>query len=56
MSCSSTQVTRMDIYEPFHHQVSMWEDNFKVDGTLNSIASSPMLMMKSSMDNKVKDT
>lgn len=41
----------MNIYEPFHHQVSMWEDNFKVDGTLNSIASSPMLMMKNSMDN-----
>jgi transcription factor TGA len=44
----------MEIYEPFH-QVSMWEDSFKVDhSTLNSIAS-PMLKMNiSSLENKVK--
>ncbi|CAJ2648521.1 unnamed protein product [Trifolium pratense] len=43
---------RMDIYEPFH-QLSMWEDSFKVDhSTLNSIAS-PMLKMNiSSLENK----
>lgn len=40
----------MGIYEPFH-QVSMWGDSFKVDGSLNSIAS-PMLMVNTSMENK----
>ncbi|XP_058781925.1 transcription factor TGA3-like isoform X2 [Vicia villosa] len=42
----------MDIYEPFQ-QVSMWGDNFKVEGGLNSIASSPMLMVNTStIENK----
>ncbi|KAK7311593.1 hypothetical protein RJT34_09838 [Clitoria ternatea] len=40
----------MNIYESLQ-QVSMWEDNFKVDGSLNSIAS-PMLMDNTSMENK----
>ncbi|XP_061339533.1 transcription factor TGA3-like [Gastrolobium bilobum] len=55
MSSSSTQLVitkRMGIYEPFHH-VSMWGDSFKVDGSLNSIAS-PMLMVNTSMENKVR--
>lgn len=43
----------MDIYEPFQ-QVSLWGDNFKLDGGLNSIAS-PMLMVDStSVENKVR--
>ncbi|XP_027368959.1 transcription factor TGA7-like [Abrus precatorius] len=53
MSSSSTQLVLtkgMGIYDPFH-QVSMWGDSFKVDGSLNSIAS-PMLMMKPRMENK----
>lgn len=53
MSSSSTQLVlakRMGIYDPFH-QVSMWGDTFKIDGSLNSIAP-PMLMMKPSMQNK----
>ena len=41
----------MDIFEPFQ-QVSMWGDNFKVDGGLNSITS-PMLLVNTSMENKV---
>ncbi|KAK7351159.1 hypothetical protein VNO77_10398 [Canavalia gladiata] len=41
----------MDIYEPFQ-QVSMWGDSFKVEGGLNSIASPPMLMVNTSMENK----
>ncbi|KAL2339855.1 hypothetical protein Fmac_007795 [Flemingia macrophylla] len=41
---------KMDIYEPFQ-QVSMWGDNFKVDGGLNSIAS-PILMIDTTMENK----
>ncbi|TKY74335.1 Transcription factor TGA3 [Spatholobus suberectus] len=40
----------MDIYEPFQ-QVSMWGDNFKVDGGLNS-AAPPMLMVDTSMETK----
>ncbi|XP_061365337.1 transcription factor TGA3-like [Gastrolobium bilobum] len=39
----------MDIYEPF--QQLMWEDSFKVDTGLNSIAS-PMLLVNTSMENK----
>ncbi|XP_057442610.1 transcription factor TGA4-like isoform X3 [Lotus japonicus] len=53
MSSSSAQLViakRMDIYEPFH-QVTMWGDSFKIDGSLNSIAS-PMFMMNTSMENK----
>jgi len=42
----------MGIYDPFH-QVNMWGDSFKIDGSLNSIAT-PMFMMKPSMQNKVK--
>lgn len=55
MSSSSTQLVlakRMGIYDPFH-QVSMWGDTFKIDGSLNSIAP-PMLMMKPSMQNKAR--
>ncbi|KAG5045545.1 hypothetical protein JHK86_014951 [Glycine max] len=45
---------KMDIYEPFQ-QVSLWGDNFKLDGGLNSIAS-PMLMVDStSVENKSED-
>ncbi|KAJ1406795.1 hypothetical protein SESBI_24767 [Sesbania bispinosa] len=40
----------MDIYESFQ-QVSMWGDNFKVDGSLNSIAS-PMLLVNTTIENK----
>ncbi|KAL2317746.1 hypothetical protein Fmac_031622 [Flemingia macrophylla] len=57
MNSSSTQlvlVKRMGIYDPFH-QVNMWGDSFKIDGSLNSIAS-PMLMMKPSMENKTDCT
>ena len=42
----------MDIYEPFQ-QVSLWGDNFKLDGGLNSIAS-PMLMVGTNVENKVR--
>ncbi|RDX73844.1 Transcription factor TGA7 [Mucuna pruriens] len=57
MNSSSTQLVltkRMGIYDPFH-QGSMWGDSFKIDGSLNSIAS-PMLMMKPSMQNKSECT
>jgi len=42
----------MGIYDPFH-QVNMWGDSFKIDGSLNSIAT-PMFITKPSMKNKVK--
>ncbi|CAJ1971813.1 unnamed protein product [Sphenostylis stenocarpa] len=45
---------RMGIYDPFH-QVNMWGDSFKIDGSLNSIAS-PMFMMKPGMQNKSECT
>ncbi|TKY56220.1 Transcription factor TGA7 [Spatholobus suberectus] len=57
MNSSSTQLVltkSMGIYDPFH-QVNMWGDSFKIDGSLNSIAP-PMLMMKSSMQNKSECT
>ncbi|XP_047178065.1 transcription factor TGA7-like [Vigna umbellata] len=57
MNCSSTQLVlakRMGIYDPFH-QVNMWGDSFKIDGSLNSIAT-PMFMMKPSMQNKPECT
>ncbi|KAF1889192.1 hypothetical protein Lal_00024514 [Lupinus albus] len=40
----------MGKYEPFN-EVSMWEDTFKVDSSMNSMAS-PMLMVNTSMENK----
>ncbi|KOM47947.1 hypothetical protein LR48_Vigan07g165100 [Vigna angularis] len=57
MNSSSTQLVlakRMGIYDPFH-QVNMWGDSFKIDGSLNSIAT-PMFMMKPSMQNKPECT
>ncbi|CAI8597469.1 unnamed protein product [Vicia faba] len=43
----------MDIYDEPFQQVSMWGDTFKVEGGLNSIASSPMLMVNTtSMESK----
>ncbi|KAK7385259.1 hypothetical protein VNO78_30973 [Psophocarpus tetragonolobus] len=57
MNSSSTQLVltkRMGIYDPFH-QVNMWGDSFKIDGSLNSIAP-PMLMRKPTMQNKSECT
>ncbi|KAG5129689.1 hypothetical protein JHK84_036086 [Glycine max] len=57
MNSSSTQLVltkRMGIYDPFH-QVNMWGDSFKIDGSLNSIAPQ-MLMIKPSMQNKSECT
>uniref|UniRef100_I1MAP0 Transcription factor TGA7 n=1 Tax=Glycine max TaxID=3847 RepID=I1MAP0_SOYBN len=57
MNSSSTQLVltkRMGIYDPFH-QVNMWGDSFKIDGSLNSIAPQ-MLMIKPSMRNKSECT
>ncbi|KAL4381113.1 hypothetical protein AHAS_Ahas04G0101000 [Arachis hypogaea] len=49
LSANSTiNLKRMGIYDPFH-QVSMWSDSFKVDGSLNSVAS-PMLMVNTNME------
>ncbi|XP_057442425.1 transcription factor TGA3-like [Lotus japonicus] len=41
----------MDIYEPFQ-QVSMWGDSFKVDESLNSIASPMLLVNNTSIEPK----
>ncbi|KAJ7965651.1 Transcription factor like [Quillaja saponaria] len=54
MSSPSTQVLtsrRMGIYEPFH-QVSMWGDTFKCDGSANGGASS-IFLVNAGMDNEL---
>ena len=55
MSSPSTQFatsTRMGIYEPYH-QISMWEDSFKIDITPNT-GLSTVVQLDSKLDNNVK--